>query len=323
MMTGTEYDGQTLIQALKSAETILEKKIEEINDLNVFPVPDGDTGINMYLTVQSATAAVAGLATNSAAEISAKAARGALLGARGNSGVILSQILRGIAKGLEMKERFSAFDFAHALHLASETAYKAVTQPVEGTILTVIREASEAAIKRAERGANLKQTITAIVSQARDTVMHTPELLPKLKEAGVVDAGGKGLMYFFLGMKDYISRGMTQMEERSPSRKATVVAEQGGYGFDLQFLLEGDNLAIDEIREKICSMGESVLVVGDAHLIRVHAHTPEPQAVLDYCSSVGTLRDIIQEDMDGQVEEFKANKQSGRSIRKKMEAVKL
>jgi DAK2 domain fusion protein YloV len=320
MTAETEYDGQTLVQALKSAEAILEKKIEEINDLNVFPVPDGDTGINMYLTVQSATAAVAGLTTSSAADISAKAARGALLGARGNSGVILSQILRGIAKGLEMKERFSAFDFAHALHLASETAYKAVTQPVEGTILTVIREASEAAIKRAERGANLKQTITAIVAQARDSVTRTPDLLPKLKEAGVVDAGGKGLMYFFLGMKDYISRGMTRVEETS-SRKAMVTAEQGGYGFDLQFLLEGENLAIDEIREKICTTGESVLVVGDAHLVRVHVHTPEPQAVLDYCATLGTLKDIIRENMDGQVEEFKAGKRSSRRTRKDMEAV--
>ena len=136
------YDGQILKEALKSAEVLLETRIEEINSLNVYPVPDGDTGINMYLTLQSATEAVKDLSTTSAAEVSSKAAMGALLGARGNSVVILSQILRGLAKGLEMKKNFSVFDFAQALHNASETAYKSLEAPVEWTILTVIREAS-------------------------------------------------------------------------------------------------------------------------------------------------------------------------------------
>lgn len=305
-MTESEYDGQTLKQALKSAEEHLEKRIEEINALNVFPVPDGDTGINMYLTLQSATEAVKDLSTTSAAEISAKAARGALLGARGNSGVILSQILRGIAKGLEMKERFSTFDFAQALRHASDTAYRAVAHPVEGTILTVIREASEAAMQQVERGANLKQTMTAIVSQARDSVTKTPELLPKLKEAGVVDAGGKGLLYVFQGMKSFISQKMIQLEgHKTASRRARLSAVEGGYGFDLQFLVEGDNLLLEEMREKIGGMGESVLVVGDKHLIRVHVHTREPQPVLDYCSARGNLKDIVMENMDEQARKFK------------------
>ena len=299
------FDGQTLKQALKSAEVLLEKRIEEINALNVFPVPDGDTGINMYLTLQSATAAVESLSTSSVAEISAKAARGALMGARGNSGVILSQILRGIAKGLEMKERISSFDFAQALRNASDTAYRAVTQPVEGTIITVMREASEAAIRRAERGANLKQTMAAIVSQARNAVKRTPELLPQLKEAGVVDAGGKGLFYIFLGMKDFISQRMTEGEESGvSSQKAKLSKTQTSYGFDLQFLVEGDNLPLQEMRDKISSMGESVLVVGDEHLIRVHAHTREPQAILDYGSTKGSLTDIVMEHMDEQVKTF-------------------
>ena len=322
-MAEIEYDGQTLKQSLKTAEEFLEKRIEEINALNVFPIPDGDTGINMYLTLQSATEAVKDLSTTSAAEISAKAARGALLGARGNSGVILSQILRGIAKGLEMKERFSAFDFAHALSCASDNAYKAVGQPVEGTILTVIREAAEVAVQRAERGANLKQTVTAIASQARSTVIRTPELLPILKEAGVVDAGGKGLMYFFLGMKSFISRKMDGMEKsKVVSRKASLAPKPGEYGFDLQFLVEGDNLCIEEIREKISDMGESVLVVGDEYLIRVHIHTQQPQAVLDYCSTRGHLQDVNMENMDGQVEKFKASQQPRRRISRNMAAVK-
>ncbi|MFH0913942.1 MAG: DAK2 domain-containing protein [Chloroflexota bacterium] len=302
------YDGQTLKQALKSAERVLEKRIDEINALNVFPVPDGDTGINMYLTLHSATAAVENLSTTSAAEISAKAARGALLGARGNSGVILSQILRGIAKGMEMKERFSTFDFAQALRYGSETAYKAMSQPVEGTIITVIREASEVAMQQAERGANLKQTMTAIVSRARDTVKRTPELLPQLKEAGVVDAGGKGLWYVFQGMKSFISRKVTQMEGyKTAYRKARVSPGAGSYGFDLQFLIEGAHLPLEEIRERIGGMGESVLVVGDEHLIRVHVHTHEPQAILDYSATKGSLKDVTLENMDGQVTRFRAS----------------
>ena len=322
-MADTEYDGQTLKHALKSAEKILEKKVDEINALNVFPVPDGDTGINMYLTLQSATAAVEELSTRSAAEISAKAARGALLGARGNSGVILSQILRGLAKGLEMKERFSASDFAHALRCASDTAYRAVGQPVEGTILTVIREAAEVAAQRAQRGASMKQTVTAIVSQARDSVKRTPELLPKLKEAGVVDAGGKGLMYVFLGMKNFITVKMNGMEaNKATSRQVKFASHDGSYGFDLQFMVEGDSLPVAEMREKITGMGESVLVVGDEHLLRVHVHTQQPQAVLDYAAASGKVLDVIMSNMDGQVEEFRSSQQTEQRIPDKIPAMK-
>jgi DAK2 domain fusion protein YloV len=305
------YDGQTLKLALKSAEAILEKRIDEVNALNVFPVPDGDTGINMYLTLQSANEAVKELSTTSAAEIASKAAMGALLGARGNSGVIFSQIMRGLAKGLEMKDKFSAFDFAQALRNASDNAYKSIAEPVEGTILTVIREASEMAMRQAKRGADLKQTMMAVTSQAKDTVTRTPQMLPALKEAGVVDAGGKGLFYFFLGMKDFIAKKMSQMEVHPASySKPEMAAAKLSYGFDLQFLIEGHNLPLAEIREKVSSMGESVLVVGDEKLIRVHVHTQQSQAIMDYCSSKGCLKDIINDDMDIQVKTFR-NRRNG------------
>lgn len=304
-MTEQRFDGQTFKQALKSAEVFLEKRIDELNALNVFPVPDGDTGINMYLTLQSATTAVENLATSSVAEISAKAARGALLGARGNSGVILSQILRGMAKAMEMKERFSSFDLAQAMHNASELAYQSIAQPVEGTIITVIREASEAAMREAERGADLKKTMTAIVTQSRNTVKKTPELLPKLKEAGVVDAGGKGLFYIFLGMKNFFSSRVSERQELSSEGPRTQpTAPQNGYGVEIQFLVEGDNLPLEEMRDKINRMGESVLVVGDEHLIRVHVHTQNPEAISDYCASKGCLKDIAIEHMDEQVKAF-------------------
>ncbi len=310
-MEEKQYDGQTLKEALKSAEVLLESRIEEINSLNVFPVPDGDTGINMYLTLQSATDAVKDLSSTSAAEISSKAAMGALMGARGNSGVILSQILRGLAKGMEMKEKFSAFDFAQALHNASDTAYKSIAEPVEGTILTVIREASEMAMQQARRGADLKQTLTAAASQAKRTVIRTPEMLSILKEAGVVDAGGKGLFYVFLGMKNYISRKMTQTERYKPIwSQGSLAPVESVYGFDLQFLIEGSNLPLEEMRNRISSRGESVLVVGDENLIRVHIHTKDPQAVKDYCATKGSLKDIIQENMDHQVKDFKNRQRS-------------
>lgn len=299
------YDGHTLKKALKSAERILERQIDEINALNVFPVPDGDTGINMFLTMQAATAAIENVFTDSAAEISAKAARGALIGARGNSGVILSQILRGIAKGMEMKERFTSFDFAQALRCASDTAYKAIAQPVEGTILTVIREASEAAMKQVERGANLKQTMSAITTQARRTVKKTPELLPQLQEAGVVDAGGKGLLYVFQGMKNATAKeGAETKTVKHHTGKARVSRSTGKYGFDLQFLIEGSDLPLEEMREHINGMGEAVLVVGDENMVRVHIHTHKTQAVIDYCSTRGTLKDITVEDLDEQVKRF-------------------
>lgn len=314
-MEEKQYDGQTLKEALKSAELLLESRIKEINALNVFPVPDGDTGINMYLTLQSATEAVKDLPSTSASEISSKAAMGALMGARGNSGVILSQILRGLAKGMEMKDKFSAFDFAQALRHASDTAYKSIGEPVEGTILTVIREASEMALQQARRGGDLKQTLATTVSQARDTVTRTPEMLSTLKEAGVVDAGGKGLFYVFLGMKNYFARKMPGVEGCKAIRRKTGPARTAAvYGFDLQFLVEGSDLPLEEMRSRIAGMGESVLVVGDGDLIRVHIHTKNPQAVMDYCQTKGTLKDLVRENLDDQVKDF--HKQKGPSAGK-------
>jgi uncharacterized protein len=310
------YDGQTLKQALKSAELLLEKRIDEVNALNVFPVPDGDTGINMYLTLQAANESIKDLNSSSAAEITAKAAMGALMGARGNSGVIFSQIMRGLAKGLENKHKFSAVDFARALKQASNTAYQSMQEPVEGTILTVIRESAEKAMQQAGEGADLKKTITAATSQARDTVIRTPELLKTLKDAGVVDAGGKGLFYVFQGMKDFITRNMNPVEGiKSARRQSTSGSGRCVYGFDLQFLVEGPGLPVTEMRDKINTMGESVLVVGDETLVRVHVHTRNSQAVMDYCAARGKLKDIINDNMDEQVKKFKTaqSRESGES----------
>ncbi len=314
-MVEMQYTGQDLKQAFRSAESVLERKIDEINSLNVFPVPDGDTGINMYLTLQSANEAVKDDASKSAAEISSKAAMGALLGARGNSGVILSQIFKGLSQGLENKKTFSALDFAQALHYASDSAYKSISDPVEGTILTVIREAAERAIAQAQDGGSLAQTMRAATTQARDTLKRTPEMLPPLKEAGVVDAGGKGLFYMFQGMKNFVVENMNPVKgyhaARRKVKKATTEQKETFYGYDLQFLITGDNLPVDTIRNQIQQMGESVLVVGDESLIRVHVHTKISQDVMDYCKQYGLLSDIINDNMDSQVQVFK--KKQGRA----------
>lgn len=302
-----ELDGQKLKKAFKEAEVYIEQHVDEVNALNVFPVPDGDTGINMFLTMKSAIEAAERADSSSAGIVAASAAKGAILGARGNSGVILSQIMRGMAKGLEGKETFSFVDFAHSLRIASEQAYKVVEKPVEGTILTVIKEASEEASRVAEKKAGFARAITAVVLRARKTVKKTPDLLPVLKEAGVVDAGAKGLYYFFKGMESAICRPKLSSHTRSARKTHTPAPparkeERRVYGFDVQFLLEGEALPVEEIRNRVIASGECPLVVGDEKLLKVHVHTMNPNEILDYARSKGTLSDIVIEDMDQQVQ---------------------
>jgi len=307
-----ELSGQDLKKALEAAQICLKKHIEEVNTLNVFPVPDGDTGINMYLTMKSAVKAMDKSEDASVAAVSAAAARGALLGARGNSGVILSQIMRGIAKAMDGKKTFSFYDFASALHIASEQAYKVVANPVEGTMLTVIREVSETASKVAKRHASFTRAIGSVVSQAKRTVKRTPDMLPVLKEAGVVDAGAKGLYYFFKGMESAICRKHIEADtEKAPSEAPAIKEKNRVYGFDVQFMIQGENLPLEEIRNKVATSGEYPLAVGDESLIRVHVHTQNPDDILNYARSKGTLQDIIIEDMDQQVQE-KIEKESKR-----------
>ena len=299
-----ELDGQDLKRMLESAKLCLEQHIDEVNALNVFPVPDGDTGINMFLTMESAVEAVNKLENASATAVADSAARGALFGARGNSGVILSQILRGIAKGIQERKSFSTMDFANALHIASEEAYKVVAEPVEGTILTAIREASEAASRAAERGVSFAHTITSVVSRTKKTVEKTPEMLPLLKEAGVVDAGAKGLYYVFEGMKDSICRKqpVRRLAKKLPSKISSTKQKEKVYGFDVQFMIQGQNLPVEEIRNAVIAAGECPIAVGDENLLRVHVHTMTPDHILNYARTKGEVIDIVVEDMDLQVQ---------------------
>ena len=306
------YDGQFFKASLRAAEALLEEHKDELNELNVFPVPDGDTGTNMLFTVRGAVKKIAELPISSTAEVIVSAARAALLAARGNSGVILSQILMGIANGLRGKEHFSPSDFAKALALGAKKAYDTVANPVEGTILTVVREAAEAAQRAAQRGADLASMMAEITAQAGKAVERTPQLLPVLQEAGVVDAGGKGLYYVLQAMQFCaseivpISSGRVSGPQVSDTGKA-----KESYGYEIQLVIRGQGLPYEEARARIGEMGESVLVVGDSSLIKVHVHTPRPDRVLAYALDLGHVSDVTIEDLDAQVEARRASNSGG------------
>ena len=299
-------DGQDFKRLIEAGLAWLEQHSAVVNALNVFPVPDGDTGTNMLLTLQSAYEEIVTSPGQSVSEVAQAAAYGALMGARGNSGVILSQILRGFAHGIEGCQAFNAERFASALRAATETAYKGVIQPVEGTILTVIRESADAAEEIAGQAEDLRQVLEYVVREAAASVARTPMLLQVLRDAGVVDAGGQGLYIILEGMYRY-SRGETvkyngALEAEVPLLHAEAVA--GEYDYDVQFTIHGDNLNLDKVRATISAMGDSVLVVGDHKTIKVHVHTPEPGTPINYGVNVGTLSQIIVENMQEQYQEF-------------------
>jgi fatty acid kinase len=301
------FDGQDLKRAVLAGQAWLEQHREAINALNVFPVPDGDTGTNMTLTMRAATKEIADSAETSASAIAATFSRGALMGARGNSGVILSQILRGLSKGLEGKTTFTAVDFAAALQESARLAYSAVIKPVEGTILTVIRDAAEAARQSAANGANLSAMLGDTVRAAQASVARTPDLLPTLKQAGVVDAGGQGLATILEGVWRY-SRGESLTmsprefrEEVADAHHKGMVTVEEEFGYEVVFLLEGENLDVDTIRQTIIDMGGvSTVVAGDHTLLKVHTHTPTPGKILDYGVGLGSLQDINIENLQAQ-----------------------
>ncbi|MEZ4832724.1 MAG: DAK2 domain-containing protein [Caldilineaceae bacterium] len=259
-ITGNEdkvitLDGARLQQAFESALHWLEEHAATINALNVFPVPDGDTGTNMLLTLRSAIKQSAERASQDAAETARQLALGAIKGARGNSGVILSQILNGFARATEGKPSYTAQDLADALKRASDSAYNAVMKPVEGTILTVIRAIAESAAESARNTSDIREQFNHVTSSARRTLAQTPEMLPVLKDAGVVDSGGQGLVTIFEGIARYLhgERTIAHSErEVYPSGPAAVTAEHkihlenppqpladGRYGYDIQFLIRG------------------------------------------------------------------------------------
>jgi len=294
----------------------LKSHVAQVNALNVFPVPDGDTGTNMFLTTQAALKQLHTYDGDHAGKVAELASQGALMGARGNSGVIFSQILDGFSTALADKAHFSIPEFAAALHRASEKAYKAVAEPVEGTILTVIKEAARTGKETAGTQTEPGSFLADVLQTAQTTLKLTPELLPILKEAGVVDSGGQGLVYFLEGMWRSIENLPVDADD-TPDEIMTAHLEPGsieevftpGYGYDVQFLVHGDFLDIDAIRKAIVSMGECPLVVGNPQTVKVHVHVPDPGVPISYGISQGFLTDIVVENMEEQFREFSHQKE--------------
>jgi len=302
-------DGPLFKRALLGSLSWLSTNHEEVNRLNVFPVPDGDTGTNMLLTLQSA---VEDIRESSAAEVSkiAKlASHGSLMGARGNSGVILSQIFRGFARAVEGKSSLTPPELAAAFEEAANAAYRAVNKPTEGTILTVAREAGRSASAAASSpDATVPQVIAAAAAGAKAAVLKTPSQLQILRDAGVVDAGGFGLQIILEGMLKTLEQLDSPIEELAVSRPAApaaasqvaVALPEEGWGYCTEFLIEGTHLDIDRIKTQIEALGNSVLVVGEPELVKVHVHTDDPTRVITLAGGYGRLLKLNVGDMSTQ-----------------------
>ena len=305
--------GQDFRDMFAAGSIWLEKSVPDINAINVFPVPDGDTGTNMFLTMRSVMEEADRVADGGNVSTVAKAmAQGALMGARGNSGVILSQFFRGLAKGLDGKESVTGSDLAMALDEACRAAYKGLSQPVEGTMLTVMKDAAKAAQEAARTAPdNVTRVVEVAVEAARNSVARTPLLLDVLREAGVVDAGGQGIYVLLEGTLRYLEGKVEEMRYRRPQMvaaelpagtKATplVTEAEEPYGYCTNFLLEGHKLNPDKIRKKLESQGKSIVVVGDETTIRVHIHSYDPGSIIRYATSLGTLHQLQVQNMDDQ-----------------------
>ncbi|WP_027090234.1 DAK2 domain-containing protein [Thomasclavelia saccharogumia] len=293
----------------------------EIDALNVFPVPDGDTGTNMSLTFLAGAKEIENLDSNNIGEISKKLSKGLLMGARGNSGVILSQIFRGVAMALQGHEDADAVLWAQALENGAKVAYKAVMRPVEGTILTVIREAGDAVVKYAKEGMEIEDVFSYFVKEAEISLEKTPELLPVLKEVGVVDSGGAGLLLVFTGfMAALAGERVDYVEIKSSSSAMDAVAEveggEEGYGYCTEFILRLEPSLVnkfkeDQLKKELARIpGESIVVVQDEDIVKVHVHTLKPGNALNIAQRFGEFVKLKIENMQEQADKIQNNTKS-------------
>lgn len=297
-------EGKMLRDMFVSGANNLQNHKELVDKLNVFPVPDGDTGTNMSLTISYAMKELAKVENDSITEIGKSLSKGSLMGARGNSGVILSQIIRGFSKSIEGKEQISTEDLAKAFKNGSDTAYKAVIKPIEGTILTVVRESGEFAIKAAKKEKDLLKFLDMVIDEANKSLERTPELLKNLKEAGVVDSGGKGLVLIYEGMYEALKGNPIKAKDLNDSNVSEV--KQAGtsintedikFCYCTEFILESNSISDTEIRDIMLKYGDSLAVVGDEGIIKVHVHTNDPGLVLQDALKHGQLVTIKIENM--------------------------
>ena len=335
--SGGALSGDELRRAFGGALAWLEEHRDTVNALNVFPVPDGDTGTNMLLTLRRATEQGPQDPGGPAAEAAHSLAQGAFLGARGNSGVILSQFFKGFAVALEGRRDCSGAALAEALSQAKEAAYRAVSQPVEGTMLTVIREAAEAAQSAAENGQPPAAVLSAAFAASRQSLLRTPELLPVLREAGVVDSGGLGIVVILGGLLAGLTAGHDAAPETPPGSTpgsttdehpilslvdSSLAAVAGGglsisseylhttletdWGYCTEFIISGQELNPDRVRAHYERTAQSTVVVGDGRQVRVHLHAEDPGPALSYAVGLGTLSSVKIESMDDQNVDFAA-----------------
>jgi len=302
--------GLHLKDMIISGANNLENNKALVNSLNVFPVPDGDTGTNMSLTMNSAVKEINKCKDLDVSLVADSAATGSLMGARGNSGVILSQIFRGFAKGLKNVKEIDSLALANALMEGSNTAYKAVMKPTEGTILTVIRECAEFGIKIAKSTPNITNFLEKVIDKANETLNKTPEMLPILKQAGVVDAGGKGLIFILKGMHQRLVTGEIiqlseePLEETESDISKPIYDDDIVFGYCTEFFIKGRDLNPEEFKKKIFDIGDSIVVVGDENLIKVHIHTNNPGTVIEEALRFGYLSKIKIDNMREQHQEL-------------------
>ena len=294
-------NGHDFYNMVVNASNRLLEESDYVNALNVFPVPDGDTGTNMSMTFKAAVKEIEGLNSDSIGETSKKLAKGALMGARGNSGVILSQILRGISKGLNGKESVDSLELANALAEGSKAAYKAVMRPTEGTILSVVRAGAEAATKCAKM--DVVELMEVVVAESKIMLDKTPELLPALKKAKVVDSGGMGLYIILQGMLDVLKNDIKAelkdivVKEGNGVEGASVKDVDIKFGYCTEFIILGDASKAKEFQNSIESLGDSMIVVGYEDVIKVHIHTNDPGLVLSKAVKIGELSKIKIDNM--------------------------
>jgi len=319
-MTRLYVDGPMLMRAVQAATRNLERHVDEVDSLNVFPVPDGDTGSNMLATMKAALAEAETLPQDGRDldSVAEALSRGALAGARGNSGVILSQIIRGMTHGADGRLRASGVDFAAGLRKGSEVAYESVLTPVEGTILTVIRDAADAAESAAGRQPHVEAVLTDVIEAAASSVQRTPTLLPVLEDAGVVDSGGQGLYRVLEGMLQVEGgrrrrAAVERIEHDAAAAAATADTHVGHrhgahigseeHGYETQYLLSAPAGGIDvaALREAIRAVGDSVVVAGDERLARVHVHGERPDLAVAAGLRWGRLTNVEILDLDDQV----------------------
>ena len=292
-------------EALISASNFLEINKDHVNDLNVFPVPDGDTGTNMSKTINSAVKQVASSNAKDLASLATEMSRGALMGARGNSGVILSQLFRGFADGLQGHDTITVPVLAQAMKSASEMTYLAVMKPTEGTILTVGRESADFAVKHAKKYSDLILFGEAVLERAKESLANTPNLLPVLKEAGVVDAGGQGLVTIMEGaLKALKGEGILDDVEAAEGTQAKAKTERHEistddikFGYCTEFIVNTETNHVNDLKEELIPRGDSLIVVGDDSMIKVHVHTNDPGLAIQSALKFGFLKDIKIDNM--------------------------